>query len=236
MGSALATHSHFARLGSSLSSFASVPSTEGNEGNQGSCSLFFVHLSPTESHWFLSPLFASFTSFAVVPPTSKRARTSRFAAFAFLRGLLLKTRRGSPKRDRQQKLAKDRKVGPTPPGLCCIPKPRTTNPFTHPHPHPLPSDFCPLAHSRHELVGHTHAGHRLKICQASARTSDNVWRSSTNDSNSSRSHSVRSPLLLRSIRCCSRSSALGGKTEVPNGLDPFCRRSHHRISTVLRPT
>lgn len=36
----------------------SVPFTEGNEGNQGSCSLFFVHLSPTESHWFLPPPFS----------------------------------------------------------------------------------------------------------------------------------------------------------------------------------
>jgi hypothetical protein len=58
--------------------------------------------------------------------------------------------------------------------------------------------------------GH-HGGLRPSTCSAWARTNASCSLSSTSVSNSARSESDKSPSVLRSIRCCNRSFALGGK-------------------------
>jgi hypothetical protein len=58
--------------------------------------------------------------------------------------------------------------------------------------------------------GH-HCGLRPSTCSAWARTNASCSQSSTSISNSARSESDKSPSVLRSMRCCKRSFALGGK-------------------------
>ena len=119
----------------------SVPFTEGNEGNQGSCSLFFVHLSPTESHWFLSPPFRVFRVFRGCPTDLEKS------PHITIRSLCVSSRPSVENTTRlaQTRFSTEARKGPQ--GRNNASRPllysQTANPFTHPHTHtgPLISDL-----------------------------------------------------------------------------------------------
>src|SRR5712691_3980056 len=68
-----------------------------------------------------------------------------------------------------------------------------------------------VLHMQDDVSSRHHCGARPSNWRAVARTSASVSLSSTSASNSARSASVKSPSVLRSMSCCKRVSARGGK-------------------------
>lgn len=102
-----------------------------------------------------------------------------------------------------------------------------------------------------QVAAGCHRGWRPSNCSALARTSESVSLSSTSVSNSMHSASVSSPSVFRSMSCCNRAFALGGKRRAltvsthstgaatvipianPPGKAAYASRTHRRFTTII---